>query len=297
MVDTSKSFALVRGRVLRVTRLDGCGAVVLGPDSKVVSKGFISVSLTANTEAGTAISVTNANNEVCILDEPAPSFTGYGVEIAFCGVNPDLVRLMTGQKMVMDGAGTMGVGFRMNTRIDLSASGFALEMWSSVPSGACDPVLGQSYGYFLLPFLKGGVLGDFSVANDAVNFTLTGALTKDGNAWGVGSYNVTKTAGGVAGPLNLTMDPNDHLHMELVTLAPPTDVPGATAVGVPATSAVAGVPGTTLPANSYAPASFATIGALTASPATNWTTGQYIRLRDGTNANWNGTAWVAGIHA
>ena len=31
MVDTSKCFSLVRGRAMRVTRLDGCGAVVLGP--------------------------------------------------------------------------------------------------------------------------------------------------------------------------------------------------------------------------------------------------------------------------
>jgi hypothetical protein len=35
----------------------------------------------------------------------------------------------------------------------------------------------------------------------------------------------------------------------------------------------------------------------TANPATNWVTGQYMRLGDASTCNWNGTAWVAGIHA
>lgn len=33
-----------------------------------------------------------------------------------------------------------------------------------------------------------------------------------------------------------------------------------------------------------------------ASPATNWTTGQRIRV-SGFSFNWTGTAWAAGIHA
>lgn len=33
-----------------------------------------------------------------------------------------------------------------------------------------------------------------------------------------------------------------------------------------------------------------------ASPATNWTIGQRMLLNDGTEAYWNGTAWIAGRH-
>ena len=97
MADNSKCFSLVRGRVMRVTRLDGCGAVVLGPDSQVVSDGFISVALTAQTDEGTAISVTNAAGKVCISDEPCPTFTGYDIAVEFCGVDPALIDIMTGQ--------------------------------------------------------------------------------------------------------------------------------------------------------------------------------------------------------
>lgn len=297
MVDTSKCFSLVRGRAMRVTRLDGCGSTVLGPDSQAVSKGFISVALTAQTDDGTTISVSNAAGEVCILDEPAPKFTGYQIEVQFCGVDPDLYRLMTGQAMVMDSQETpQGVGFRMNSGVDADASGFALELWSNVPVSACEPGQGQSYGYFLVPFVKGGIIGDFTVGNDAVNFTLTGARSKDGSAWGVGPYDVTLDDTNLPAPLKDAIDEKDHLHMELVSVAPPTDACGALALGVEATGATAGSPGTTTPANSYAPADFAALTAdpLTASPGTAWTTGQYITLRDGSLAHWNGTAWVAG---
>lgn len=298
MVDTSKCFSLIRGRAMRVTRLDGCGAVVLGPDSTVVSDGFISIALAAQTDEGTTISITNAAGKVCISDVPCPLFTGYDVTVEFCGVDPDLIKLMTGQPMVTDGATPtpQNVGFRMNTAIDACASGFALEVWSQVPAAVCAPGAGQSYGYFLIPFLKGGIIGDFTIGNDAVNFTLSGAKSKDGSAWGVGPFNVVAApTTGIASPLGVAIDPKDHLHVQLTTIAPPAVDPcGAQAVGVVATSATAGTPGAYLPANSYGPANLAAATGLTASPATAWTAGQYVKTRDGALMHWSSSAWVAG---
>lgn len=293
MVDTSTCFSLVRGRVLRVSKLDGCGNPLYGPTNSVVSDGFITVGLAAQTDEGTTISVTNAAGNVCILDEPAPTFTGYDVTVEFCGVNPDLVGLMTGQAVVKDFAATLGVGFRMNTKVDADNTGFALEVWSNVPAGACAGGL-PGYGYFLLPFIKGGIIGDFTIGNDAVNFTLSGAKTKDGNAWGVGPYNVTVGTGGAPGPLNVALDPYDHLHLEVTTVPPPSSACGALPLGVAATSAVAGIPGTYLPAHSYGRANLAAMTGLTASPNTAWTTGQYVTMLDGNKAHWSSSAWVAG---
>lgn len=291
----SQCFSLVRGRALRVTKLDGCGRVLLGARSQVTTEGFISVGLTANTEEGETISVTNAAGKVCILDEPSPSFTGYGIEVAFCGVDPELFSLMTGQKVVLNAAGTDAIGFRMNSGINLAGQGFALEMWSNVPVAACDASGGASYGYFLIPFVQGGVLGDFTVENGAINFTLTGATSKDGNEWGVGPYDVVRDASNAPGPLLETLEAKDHLHMQLTTVAPPEPSCGASEVGIPATGATAGTPGDLTPANSYAPDTIADAGSLTATPATAWTTGQYITLGDGSAAYWDGSAWVDGI--
>jgi len=74
-------------------------------------------------------------------------------------------------------------------------------------------------------------------------------------------------------------------------------------LGTPlATGATAGTPGTWTPAGSTPPANAAgaTTAAVVASPATAWTTGQYVQ---GSTAgasgemNWTGTAWAAGRHA
>lgn len=288
-------FSLVRGRAMRVTRLDGCGRVALGADSQITSDGFISVGLTANNEEGETISVTNAAGKVCILDEPNPQFTGYSLEVQFCGVDPELFSLMTGQPLVLSADGTEAVGFRVNSQVDVGDSGFALELWSSVPVAACDASGGSSYGYFLVPFSKGGTLGDLTVENGAINFTLSGASSKDGSEWGVGPYDVVRDATGAAGPLNEPIDDGDHLHVELTTVPPPDPSDGSQPLGVPATGATAGVPATLTPTNSYAPADLADAQTgFTASPTTAWTTGQYVRLGDGTTAHWDGTAWVAG---
>lgn len=65
---------------------------------------------------------------------------------------------------------------------------------------------------------------------------------------------------------------------------------------VVATGATAGLPGTFTPAGATAPQTLAAMTGVTASPATNWTVGQHVELGNGTDAHWNGTAWVAGVH-
>ena len=73
----------------------------------------------------------------------------------------------------------------------------------------------------------------------------------------------------------------------------------------PSTGATAGTPGSFTPANTKAPASVEALiagspNAVVANPLTPWTTGQYVQTRTagvGGQANWNGTAWVSGVHA
>jgi hypothetical protein len=69
-------------------------------------------------------------------------------------------------------------------------------------------------------------------------------------------------------------------------------VPGV----VTATGATAGLPGSFTPAGATPPYALSNLTGITASPATNWTIGQHVELGNGTDANWNGTAWVAGVH-
>lgn len=63
---------------------------------------------------------------------------------------------------------------------------------------------------------------------------------------------------------------------------------------VTATGATAGTPGTFTPLNATAPANLTAMTGITASPATAWTTGQHVVLRDNSLTHWSGTGWIAG---
>lgn len=293
MADNAQRYSLVRGRALRATLVDACGFPVYGARSQVTTKGIISVGFTGNSDTGTAISVQNANGDTCISDTPAPRFTSFTLEIAFCGVDPELYRLLTGQP-ILKNADNLITGFKVNSNIDFDSVAFALELWSAVPGEQC---IGgaKSYGYFLAPFVQGGSLGDFTWQNDAINFTISGATTKDGTGWGVGPYDVMLDNTGTPGPLLEALDNYDHLVVDLTKVPPPdTSAAGSTAVGVAATGATAGEPGSFTPADSYPPDTLAGMSTVTASPNTAWATGEYVTIGDGSEAHWTGSAWAAG---
>jgi hypothetical protein len=227
----TKCLSLVKGRRIRVTSLDACGRPVYGDDSQVVSKGFISVGFTANTTETDEINVTNAAGEVCVYEAAVTSLVGYGIEIQFCEVDPELFALVTGQPVVLAADGSTVVGFDVDTKIGLENSNFALELWAGSPAGdACSTEGAQgSYGYLLLPFLTGGILGDFTVENGSVTFTLTGANTKEGNAWGTGPYNVmlNDAPTPVPAPMATPVSTSTALRTMIVDVAPPAEACGA----------------------------------------------------------------------
>lgn len=225
----TNSFPLVRGRTMRVTQTDGCCTPAYGAeDGMVVTDGFVSVALTANINEPEEIIITNANGKTCVRDAGCAEFQGYSVEITFCEVTPCLFSLVTGQPSVVNSAGEI-VGFRMNSAISGCDSGFALEVWMGVPGVACSGEAG-GFGYLLLPCLQGGVIGDFTIENAAITFTITGAATKAGNGWGVGPYSVVEDGLGAAAPLPSPLDPDDHLYVSFTTVPPPEETDGCTAV-------------------------------------------------------------------
>ena len=298
----STCFTPVRGRAMRVTKVDGCGRPVYGDGSQVVSTGFVSVAFTANTEEGEEISVTNAAGEVCVRDTPCPTFVGYGIEISFCKVDPAVFALTTGQDTVKNEV-LDDIGFRVNSEKKICDTAFALEVWTGVPSVQCETgvTIGDgTYGYLLLPFIQSGVFGDFTVENAEVTFVVQNAATKTGSSWGVGPNDIQYLKNGSASKLGAAITSGDHLHLQVTNKKPPTDHCGAIPLDDPATHTVAatgasaGSPGTYTPSNAVRPANLAALTGKTASPATAWTAGQHVITADGEAASWNGTAWVLG---
>jgi len=227
----TKCYAQVRGSVIRVTALDACGSPDPGTSMVAVSKRVSTITVDEVSEEGTNIRERNFADELCIVDDAYTQIIGYTVDAALCGVDPDLISLFTGQPVVENAEGDV-VGFDANTGIDLDSFGFAIEIWSRIAGGACEPGGARPWGYTVFPFLKGGRLGGFSFENGAVQFTIQGAQTRDGNGWGVGPFDVDLTTGVdpgpfTAGPLLTALDPNTHFRNILVTVDPPTAACGS----------------------------------------------------------------------
>lgn len=238
-----KTVSFLRGKRVRATKISASGAPVIGDSSVVVSKGFITIGMTTNTEDGEAISQVNANGESCILETAVSTFTGIGVEIEFCGVDFALFEMITGQTAVLDDNGIV-VGITESTDVNLGAVNFALEMWLGATTDAAPSTGSQGqFGYILLPRLGGGVISDISVENGAINFTLTGMNTKNGSLWGVGPYKVDLT-GGVPSTLRRALKANDHRRIMIVEVAPPPVYSGALPLLDPALPAVTGLTAT-----------------------------------------------------
>lgn len=225
----TKCYAQVRGSVIRVTRLDSCGNPDPGASAVVVSKRVSTVTIDEVTDDGTNIRERNFGDELCIVDDAFTQIIGYTVDLALCGVDPDLVSLITGQPVVTNAAGDI-VGFDATTDIDLDSFGFAVEVWSRIAGAACDASGFRPWGYTVFPFLKGGRVGGFSFENGAVQFTLSGAQTRDGNGWGVGPFDVDRDETDAPSPLNSALGVNTHYRNILVTLDPPTASCGAFAL-------------------------------------------------------------------
>lgn len=224
----------IRGRALRVTKLNACGAWVAGPKMVVTSGGFVSVGLKFQYEDGEKTRKKNAAGDLCLSDPGKAALGAIDVEINLCGVDPDLWSIISGQPLVVDRNGD-STGVRIGEVVN---SNWALEVWTDIGSAACSEDGAVPYGYLLLPFMYGGRVGDMSVEEKAMDLTLSSS-TKRGSSWGVGPYEVT-LADAVdpddPGVPSVLLDPigtKDHMHMDLTFVPPPVAVCGATAL-VPA---------------------------------------------------------------
>ena len=222
-------FAQVRGRVVRVTRLDACGNPDPGASAVAVTDNITKVTLEVVTDEGTNIRIRNFEDRVKVKDDAFTDVLGLTMSTTLCLTDPGFISVLTGQPVVMDDDGNV-VGFDMNTGIDLDTFGFAMEVWSRIPGAGCDPNGHRKWGYTVLPFLKGGRLEGFSFENGLVEFSISGAQTRDGNGWGVGPYDVTRDKNGAPTPLFTPLGATTVYRNFRVSLDPPAPVCGTFAL-------------------------------------------------------------------
>lgn len=218
-----------RGKVIRITKLDACGAPVEGATSTLVTKSFVSVQNTPNYTDPEEIQQLDANGDICVDDQTDPAFRWIDLTITLCTTDPFFVNLVTGDPLVVDDATPTPntVGWRIDSDLTGTAN-FALEVWTGITGQACDPGGFPEYGYWLYPWVTQARWGEWTIENGPLLTTFT-ARTKGGSGWGVGPYNIRRdaTTPATLEPLLTAIGPTTHLHRQVTTLAPPTPACGA----------------------------------------------------------------------
>lgn len=215
---TTHTYAPLFGRRIRVTQLSGSGSPT--GLNYFVTKGFVSVSLSAETEDGAEIIQRNANNELCINEKLSSTFKRLTASVRFCGVNPTLLSWMSNAETYQDYAGD-DAGFTLSE--GLIEGFFALELFTGLSGSLGDANAG---GYGLLPFLTKGTLADLTFdGENAVDFTIENMQSVSGNQWGVGPYNVVMNgdATPAAAPLPTALDPLTHFLLLDTAVAAPAE--------------------------------------------------------------------------
>lgn len=227
--------ALARGKMMRLTRLDECGEPVEGLLSTLVTKSFVSVTVTPNYVDAEEISQVDANGDICIEDRSDPALRWLDLSIIICTLDPDLINLITGDPLVLDDTPVTPntVGFRIDTGLTGSAN-FALELWSGVTGQACTTTGFTTYGYWLFPWVKDAQWGEWVIQNGALTLTFTARAVTD-SPWGVGPYNIRRDAAVPATlePLLTPIGENQPVHYQLTTAPLPTPACGAVALDIP----------------------------------------------------------------
>lgn len=217
----TKCFGFLKARVMRVTRLDADGVPVVGLKSTVVSGGFVRVGMNMEYEDGQEFLVRNAWGEFCINEQDDPRLKRVTPTLDFCNVDPDLVEIVTGARLIMDG--TDAVGFALSEAAPTGR--FALEAWSKVAGS------GSEYVYWNLPNLgQGRVAGEIALAYETGTFSMSAVSQGAPDAvWAAGATPATTGTPYDQSylPANETIEEGEHIAVNVTDVAPPTPACGA----------------------------------------------------------------------
>lgn len=217
---STKVLSSLKGRTLRLTRLDECGAPVVGACSSIVTTGFVTVEITPEVEAGEEYTQKNAYGEFCISEKDQDRWKWVNVNMRLCQVHPDILDLVGGGAPISDGTDTIGAAFGEET----NSAGFALEVWTKQAGGGCDGG-NPEWGYFVVPFCLNGTLdGGFTIENGTMTVALKGEGQKATDDWGVNPYGDNPLLAAAGMPVG------KHMAVVRTTVQPPSATDGCVAL-------------------------------------------------------------------
>lgn len=226
MPTTSVTAPLVRGKVARLTLVDQCG-MPIATNSSYCTDGFITVSSTKNMDTGDEIKVRQANGIIGVHEPGRVSLLNYSVDINFTKVDPGAMAMLTGDPAILD-FNSIIVGWSERALQQVTQN-FALEVWSDTSGTACTAG-SRLYGYMLYPLISEAYLTFDNISDKEVTATVHG-MSYGSPSWGRGPYGALADGSSIRGPvataantpgrLLLPVDPTEHRHFEMTTIAPP----------------------------------------------------------------------------
>lgn len=222
---TSQCVTPIKGRVIRVMKLDVCGNVVSGASSSmVVADGFISVKSTPQYEDGTEFIKKRADGLLCVNQKDPGQLKRVELEAVFCVIDPDLRVIMDATRLLTTGS-TTGTGGVMTDA--LVSNRFSLEIWQNVAGrNACNALGQQQYVYWAYPNLGNSQILDFTVGNEALEWHEKMESASSGSFWG--TFPTTLPPSGYLNGSSFVA--GDHFGWNITTIAPPTASCGAVTV-------------------------------------------------------------------
>lgn len=213
----------IKGRVMRVIKLDTCGNPVTGAaSSMVVSNGFISIKPDPQYEDGTEYLKRLADGTFCVNQKDAGQLKRVKLTTMICTLDPDLMVLMTGARLLSNGVTGTGAAWSDSQQV---SGHYSLEVWQDVagPSG-CDATGNQRYVYWAFPNVSNNQLQSWMIELGTLEFTLTSETAGVGTRWGTGTGWATPWLG------SNTLQSGDQFAYNVTTIPPPTASCGAQAL-------------------------------------------------------------------
>lgn len=208
----------VQGTVLRVVKLDACGAPVTGASSAVVvTKGYTSIAPEPQYEDGDVFRTKNAAGELCTNFVGPNVYANSNITVTMCVLDPDAGVIITGSRLILtDSVTGSGNAYGYNN----PAAHFSLETWQPLSgAGRCDPVTGlQRYVYWAWPHVFNAKVNGFSIENGPLELAFEAMTTYPSALWGDGPGTGTSWLPGVID----TTDYQDDYLWNITTTPPPT---------------------------------------------------------------------------
>lgn len=205
----------IKAEVIRITRLDACGVPVTGASSaQIVSDSFTSVENSPQYEEGQRFLQRKANGEPCVNQRDAGFFNWLQQTVNVCSLDPDMIVVVTGERLITDGVTGTGVALGEG----LLTARFSLELWQPIAGeGACDASGTQRYVYWAFPNLGDAQIQDFTMENDVFTFGWQDTSRGASPLWTIGDAFLDGAAWG----------PSEHYAFNITTEPPPEPFCGA----------------------------------------------------------------------